>query len=257
MRFIKNYTVRWHDTGADRVITPSRLVEFMQESASLHCRSLGHDLDEMRDKEGLGFVVTRLSYEVLASLYAQDEITVETWVPESYGLFFNRCYEVKKNGTVVARGISVSALLDLKTRKFLRVSDYDFGFEVEDCVRLSDGIPMRLRLAQDQPLTHVGMRKIACSDLDYNLHMNNTHYPDMLADHLPDRTDRRVVSMVVSYLGEAHYGDTLSVACGVEKGDESESVFCLRATREDGTVVTEARIATERISQTLNRHTAV
>ena len=248
MRFIKHYTVRWHDTGADRVITPSRLVELMQETASLHCRSLGHDLDEMRDKDGLGFVVTRLSYEMLAPLYAQDEITVETWVPESAGLFFNRCYEVKKGPTVVARGITVSALLNLTTRKFLRVTDFDFGFEIEDSVKLSEGIPLRLRLAADQPLHPVGTREIVCSDLDYNLHMNNTHYPDMLADFLPERTERRVSSMAVSYLGEAHYGDHLSFVCGTEKGDDSGNVFCLRATREDGTVVTEARIVTERIT---------
>ena len=242
MRFIQRYTVRWHDTGADRTVSPTRILEFMQETASLHCRALGHDLDEMRDKDGLGFVVTRFSYEVLAELSAQDEITVETWVPESYGLFFNRCYEIKKGGITVARGLSVSALLDLNSRKFLRVSDYDFGFEIEECVRLSDSLPTRLRFAQDQPLSPMGERQIVCSDCDYNLHMNNTHYPDMLSDLLPSRAERRVVSMAISYIGEARLGDTLRIAVGPLPSDESGSTFCVRATREDGTVVTEAQI---------------
>lgn len=246
MRFIRRYTVRWHDTGADRTVSPTRILEFMQETASLHCRSLGHDLDEMRDRDGLGFVVTRFSYEVLADLAAQDEISVEAWVPESSGLFFNRCYEIKRAGVTVARGLSVSALLDLKTRKFLRVSDYDFGFEPEAPVALSDSLPTRLRLAQDQSLAPVGTRAITCSDCDYNLHMNNTHYPDMLADFLPERTERSIVAMAISYIGEARCGDTLHVSVGPLKNDGNDNVFCLRVTREDGSTVTEAEIFTVR-----------
>ncbi|MBO5270316.1 MAG: hypothetical protein J6B77_05995 [Clostridia bacterium] len=240
MRFVKHYTVRWHDTGADQAVTPSRLLEFMQETASLHCRFLGHDLDEMRDKEGRGFVVTRLSMESLSPLHAQDEISVETWVPESCGLFFGRCYEVKRDGAVVARGTTTSALLDLSTRRFLRVSDYDFGFIPEAAVTLSEDLPLRLRLAPSLPLVPVCTREIVCSDLDYNLHMNNTHYPDMLADALPDRTARCVTSVVISYLAEARFGDVLSIACANDS--EKDDTFYLRATRPDGTVVTEARI---------------
>lgn len=245
MRFVQNYTVRWHDTGADRALTVSRLHELMQETAALHCRSLGHDLDEMRDKDAAGFVVTRFSTEVLEPLFAHDKITLETWVPECSGLFFNRCYELKKNGVLTARGISSSALLDLNSRSFLRVTDYDFGFVPEPAVKLSSDIPLRLRLAADQPLETVGTRKIVCSDIDYNLHMNNTRYADMLADFLPKRTERRIVSTAISYIAEAHIGDVLTILCGPAKGDQSGNVFCLRACRADGTTVTEARIATE------------
>ena len=219
----------------------------MQESASLHCRSLGHDLDTLRDREGLGFVVTRLSLELLSPLCAQDEITVRTWVPESVGLFFNRCYELYKGDILAARAITVSALLDLNTRKFLRVSDYDFGFETEASLTLSSDTPLRLRLPAALPLTSVGTRKIVASDLDYNLHMNNTHYPDMLADFLPDRIGRRVENIAVSYLSEARYGDLLTVCLGTDPTDPNGNVFFLRALREDGTVVTEARITAPRV----------
>ena len=243
MKFKKNYTVKWHDTGFDGTATPSRIFGYMQETASLHCRSLGHDLDELYQSKGLGFIVVRFSVEILSPLYAQDEITVDTWVPESHGLSFNRCYEIRRDGEPVARGISVSALLDTNTHRFCRVTDYDFGFEITPEVEV--GIPTRLRFAADQSLTTVGTRRIYASDLDYNLHMNNTNYPDMLADFLPDRTDRRVMAISLSYLHEARYGDVLTVLCGNEKGDETGNVFCLCVTREDGTPVTEARIVTE------------
>lgn len=245
MKFTRDYTVKWHDTGFDGTATPSRIFGFMQETASLHCRSLGHDLDELRATRGLGFIVVRFSVEILSPLSAQDEITVDTWVPESHGLSFNRCYEIRRGEETVARGISVSALLDINNRSFCRVTDYDFGFEIEPAVTLN--VPQRLRITADQPLTEAGTRAVHASDLDYNLHMNNTHYPDMLADFLPDRINRRITAVTLSYLHEARYGDLLTVFCGNENGDETGNVFCLRAVREDGTPVTEARIVTETI----------
>lgn len=247
MKYTEKYTINWHDTGCDRTATPSRILGYMQETASRHCRSLGHDLDRLRDEKALGFVVIRFSVEILAPLYAYDEITVDTWVPESHGLFFNRCYEMKRGTETVARGLSVSSLLDLKTHDFRRVTDYDFGFEEEPIIELSETLPTRLRFSKGQTLDEAGERKIVCSDLDYNLHMNNTRYADMLSDYLPDRTEKRVTSIVLSYLHEARYGDTLRVFCGEEQDDEWGTVYCLRAQREDGTPVTEARITVEPI----------
>ncbi len=247
MKYTEKYTINWHDTGCDRTATPSRILAYMQETASRHCRSLGHDLDELREEKALGFVVIRFSVELLAPLYAYDEITVDTWVPESHGLFFNRCYEIRRGGEAVARGTSVSSLLDIKTHEIRRVTDYDFGFEEEPPVELSESLPTRLRFSKGQPLFEVATRRIVCSDLDYNLHMNNTHYADMLADYLPCRTERRITSVVISYLHEARYGDTLQVFCGEEQNSKSGTAYCLRAQREDGTPVTEARITVEPI----------
>ena len=249
MRYQRHDTVRWHDTGADRTVTPSRVLELMQETASAHCRAIGHDLDVMRDEKGLGFVVTRFSAELLQPILAHDAITIDTWVPECTGLFFGRCYEIRRDrdGCVLARGVSTSVLLDLATRKFLRVTDYDFGFQPEEAVVLSESIPTRLRIPKELVLEAVGTRTVVRSDLDYNLHMNNTHYPDMLADFLPDGgLGLCIRSAVISYLGEARMGDTLTVTRGSIEEDGGVTQFFFRITRADGTVVTEARMETAR-----------
>ena len=53
------------------------------------------------------------------------------------------------------------------------------------------------------------------SDIDYNMHMNNTHYPDMLCDYISEMTDEhtayRVSSLSLSYLKESHLGATLTI----------------------------------------------
>lgn len=241
MKYIKPYTVRWHDTGADRTMTPSRVLEILQETATHHCRSVDHDLDALRDREGLGFVVVRLSIELMSPIYAMDDITVETFVTESRGLSFPRSYVIRRNGEILAKAVSTWALLRLDNRSFVRVSDIDFGFEPEAPLMLSDNVPLRLRISDGIAFETVGQREIYYSDVDYNLHMNNTKYPDVLANYLPDREHRRITSVVLSYLREARLGDTLSVLRATEDGE----TFRFRLQASDGSTVMDAQIGTK------------
>ena len=63
-------------------------------------------------------------------------------------------------------------------------------------------------------MREVGKRKICYSDIDYNMHMNNTHYPDMICDHLDEMTGEIpyfVSKLSLSYLKESPLGATLTV----------------------------------------------
>ena len=57
----------------------------------------------------------------------------------------------------------------------------------------------------------VGKRSIVYSDIDYNGHMNNTHYPNMLCDFTPEICSRRVTGVTLSFLHEATFGHELQV----------------------------------------------
>ena len=45
MIFSLNYTTRWHDTDANRIIRPTQILVFMQETSNHHIKSLGTDLE--------------------------------------------------------------------------------------------------------------------------------------------------------------------------------------------------------------------
>jgi acyl-ACP thioesterase len=86
----------------------------------------------------------------------------------------------------------------------------------------------------------VGERTIVYSDLDFNRHMNNTRYPDMICDFLPSMDGKWVTSLSLSYLREAAFGDTLTVHRKAVEG--AEDTFLIRTTRPDGLVCLEAEI---------------
>ena len=80
------------------------------------------------------------------------------------------------------------------------------------------------------------------SDVDFNGHMNNTRYPDMVCDFLPPEAmaGKWLRQMSLSYMREAALGDTLSVSR--LPVPDREGAFWLRASGADGSVCFEAEM---------------
>ena len=90
-----------------------------------------------------------------------------------------------------------------------------------------------------------GTRRVTYSDVDYNGHMNNTKYPDMLCDFLPDATRRRVSGLSLSYLHEAPYGFDLSVYRAPWEGTAGERGYLFRTVDYAGNTCLEALMLVE------------
>lgn len=235
MIFSLNYTTRWHDTDANRTVRPTQILVFMQEASNHHIKSLGVDLDTLRDEQGLAFLLSKIRLAIYKPLYAFEEITVETWTTASRGFSFNRFFRIKRGDDIIAVADTTWALISLKTGELCRVDAYDFKFEHEEPIDI--GIPMRFRVPKTELLEHIGERKIVYSDLDYNMHMNNTRYADMLCDFMPYDKIPNIRGISLSYLHEAAFGNTVKVY----RSDDGEK-FDFRTVNEEGKVCLEAEI---------------
>lgn len=211
MIYEQTLTTRWHDTDATLAVRPSQLLVYMQETAFAHLDSFGKNLDRLRYEQGLAFILTRLSLCFVRPLRPLQTVRAQTWVSEGKGVNFPRYFRIKEQtGEVVAEGASSWVLIDLNTRLPLRASAFDYGFSYAEPLELVT--PRRFVLPED--MAEVGVRRIAYSDIDYNGHMNNTRYPDMVCDFLPDGTVPRIRTMHLEFAKEAPYGSTLTVLRG-------------------------------------------
>lgn len=238
MKHIETYPLRWYETNAARMLRPSALLALMQETANLQFEKAGRSLDVMRDRQGLAFMLGRLALDMPTPLFAYDTVTVETFTCPSHGVGFMRGFEVRRDGETVARGVSQWALIDLLTHRMTPVRDAPFSFEDEPLV--ATRTPLRFTVPADDAFRPVGERIVAYSDIDYNRHMNNARYPDMVCDFLPDPAGVRVTGISLSYIKEAPYGGVLTV----ERADGGGGVYCFRA-RCDGHLCFEALVQTE------------
>ena len=238
MKFTKKYTTNWHDTDAERRVRATRLLVYMQETSSAHMASLGSSLDKLRESKRLAFILSKISLAIYRPLYAYEDIEVQTWTCPSRGFSFIRCFRIMRGDDIIADAHTSWALIDVENKKFCRVADSGYEYENEEPLALD--LPQRFRLPDGCELCELGARKIVYSDLDYNMHMNNTKYPDMLCDFMPIDKIGNIKGMVLSYLHEAAFGDTVSV-----RGCEKDGIYYFRTVNASGDICLEAQVVVE------------
>ncbi len=239
MKYSEFYQTRWHDTDASRLLRPSQILVYMQETSNRHVFAhSGMSLDALRDEKHLAFILSKLRLTFYRRPSAFENIEVQTWTCPARGFSSERSFRILRGDEVIAEASTVWALVDTEDHSLHRIEDAGYRFEDEPPVSME--LPARIRIPSQLSLQPLGQRKIVYSDLDYNMHMNNTRYPDMLCDFLPLEEADKIRGMSLSYLHEAAYGNTLTVL-----GAKYEDSYYLRTVNEEGTVCLEAQILTK------------
>ena len=236
MKFTQQYSIKWHDTDANRQVRPSALVTYLQETANEHLVHIGISLDALRDSHGLAFILGSISVCSYEPLFAGDKIDVETWTCGERGFRHGRCFRVLREGKTVAEATSLWALIKLADGSLVKVEDMPYHIDPEESITLP-GVPARLKMPPIAEMQELGTRRIVYSDIDYNGHMNNTRYPDMLCDFIPEMRDSRAYAIMISYRKEAAFGHTLRVF-----GTKTEQGYLICTVDEEGSACTEALV---------------
>lgn len=240
MKWTENYTVNAHDMDMNEVLSLTGVLRYMQDAANCQMEGEGPSYAKLLS-QGRAFVVSRVALSIYGKVHSHDRIQVQSWACESSGVSFNRCYSVIRNGEIVAEATSVWALLDINTKKLVRVSDFRSDYSMDEMLELD--APSHFRLPSDVPMNLVGERTVEYQDVDMNRHMNNTRYGDILCGYIPSMEGMRVIKLVINYCSEAPIGETLKVYMG--RGDTGTYYF--RTVRDGGKTNVEAEIMIEKI----------
>lgn len=242
MKFKEKFKVLFHDTDTNGIIYPSRLFMFLQETAHGHTDSVGCAPEIMIERDGGCFWLTRICVSILSDIRFGDELEVVTFATnDSRGFSFNRCFEIYRGGEKVCEAYSVWALMNLAAMRPMAVKDWNIDLGLEDPVKPT--APLHVRIPRELALTPSGEQKVYYRDIDYNGHMNNARYPDIICGFLPEEAlvGRRVSEISISFMHEAAKGETIGGAWG--RDSEDEDVYYVRTVRaSDDGVNVEARI---------------
>ena len=219
-----------HDVDFNGVAKTSSIMRYIQTAAQCQLTDNGMSYDNLKSNKR-AFILSRLKLEVLRPLRAYTPLTAITYPCESRGYSFLRCYALESDGELVARAISVWALIDTESRSLVRVNDFNLGLPTLPQNGLILGA-MRM----PSTLVDIGGYGVHYGDVDQNRHMNNTKYPDMFSSFLP-LENKMIRSITIHYSAEAAMGDKLRVQRAEEGG-----FFYFRTVRSDGKVNSEAQI---------------
>ena len=219
-----------HDVDYNGIAKTSSIMKYIQTAAQCQLTERGMSYDNLKER-GRAFILSRVKLEVLKPLRAYAPLTAITYPCESRGYSFLRCYALECDGEVVAKAISVWALIDTESHALVRVNDFDLGLTT---LPQNDLVLRAMKLPS--AMTDIGGYGVHYGDVDQNRHMNNTKYPDMYSNFLPLQ-GKMIRSISINYSSEAQIGEKLRVQRGEEDG-----YFYFRTIRSDGMVNSEAQI---------------
>ncbi len=250
MRYTENYEITCHDVDVNNNIKPSLILRYMQETANHHMRDRKPSYTELFS-EGKSFILTRITIEIYAQLHQFDKIQVQTWRCPEKGATFIRCYEISRGGEIIARAYSVWAVANRRTGKLCKASEVDISnYETEEPLELR--LPTRFRLPKDLAMEKAGEKTVFYSDVDMNVHMNNTQYPNMLWNFIPDVMEKEVTSVNIRFMKEAPLGSQLEIymaktAEPMPEDERAEETYCFMS-KINGEVNVEAEFGMRRLA---------
>lgn len=219
-----------HDVDYNGIAKTSSILKYIQTAAQYQLTDNGMSYDGLKSKNKV-FVISRLKLEIIRPLRSYTPLTAITYPCDSRGYSFLRGYALECDGEIVAKALSVWALVDTETKSLVRVNDFDLGLPTIPENELTIG-----HIQLPSTLTDVGGYGVHYGDVDQNMHMNNTKYPDMYSNFL-SLEGKRIKTITIHYAKEAKLGEKLRVQRAF-----AEDRFYFRTLKYDGTTNSEAEI---------------
>lgn len=240
MKWEEKYNVKFHDTNSNEIVDPSHILKFMQETSMRHMKARKPSYEELFE-EKKAFILSNIRIEMYNPIYAYQDISAKTWACPSRGFSFMRSYSIEANGEIMAEAHSTWALVNTEDKKLYKVSEVDLGnYDMDEPVTLAH--PLRIRIPNEVPLSLTSEFTVRYTDTDLNGHMNNTNYPNMLVNALPNPEKIMVKSLAISFLSDIKAGESVKIYMA-----KTDGKHYFRSVKEDGAVNIEAEMITELI----------
>jgi len=223
MKWQEEYKVHYYYTDYKRILKPSYICRYMQETANSGLKNFNITADFMV-QNNCAFILSKISFKYYAPIFEDDIIKVQTWALPPKTTIFQRNYRIYRGSNIVVEATSAWALINIKEKAIIRPEKFQYiTDDMTDSEEVAFQVQKRLKMPEDmQYLTDYTIRY---SDIDHNLHMNNAVYIDIICDCIYNQGERLdegsnkkidgVNSIEISYNSEALFGDMLEITKGV------------------------------------------
>jgi acyl-ACP thioesterase len=207
--YVSKRRIASYEVGAQCILKLSVLMRMCQETSGRNLELLGLSYEKMC-ADGMIFLLITNRAKIKRMPVHGEEITIKTHPRGVCGAQFYRDFKIYSDEELIIDVMQTSITADPNTHKILRPKAFfDYGIYAEEKVPAEERIP---KLTIPEQLPCVGERQVYFSDLDYNAHLNNTVYGDILTDYLPGGPFGRQYSEVqINYVTESVLGDVLKI----------------------------------------------
>lgn len=215
--FSEEIKIATYDIGPNMKMKLSSVMKYQQEIGERYMDSLNLSYETLRNKYNIVFMVSHAKVKIYRMPKLHETVILTTWC-SGVESKFRRCFKYTSlTGELLIESVMLLPTVDIVSHKIIRPNKVEvfnqFTYNNSNTVLISD--PKKVK--QLETYSNIGNRTLFYSDLDYNGHVNNTVYADIICDFFPDNINNfQVDELEIYYRSEMKSGETISVSSEIE-----------------------------------------
>ena len=209
---IQNFTVKYCDADFKDELKVSALLAYLEEVACSSADELGFGYAYVKPR-GYAFMVTNICCELIKPVKLGEKITLKTWPTPPTRVIFGREYQVlSQENEVKINATSRWCLVDMNTGKLLPSKAIDNqDYSTYNTTKLMENVAWKIPAFSIEGKEYNFLLKIANSEYDHNMHVNNTRYADYCFNcfSLQELSAWKLKKFMISYVKQCKEGETL------------------------------------------------
>ena len=206
----RKFIVSNNDVDKRFKLKPSAIFRYLQDIALFGTEDLHIDSISL-SKRNIDWVITRMAVEIKRLPDCSEEITIATYPGKDMAMLYPRYfYILDSKGEVIIKASSIWALIDNISRKVIVDRDVISKLPGETSP-YELALPEKIQMPENSKF--IEKRTIHYSDLDFNSHMNNVRYVELLMDtHDSEFYENHHVSTItLNYMKENKEKETVDI----------------------------------------------
>ncbi len=207
--YAQKYFVGYSDVDKNNRCKLSRIVDMLQNIATMHSKQAGYGTKEMMDAK-MGWLLLIWRIKILQYPVADEYVDVRTWSKKLKGLHALRGFEVyDENENLLIIAESSWTLFDLEKQKPLKISDEMINAYGELPREVFETPTKKIQETLNDSEAQLYEFKIEKRDIDTNNHTNNAKYIEFMLEAIPD--DKVITELEINYKKQTVYGESLKL----------------------------------------------
>lgn len=238
---IREFTVKYCDVDFKDELKLSAAFSYFEEVASSSADELGFGYSYLKPR-GYAFMVAGLSCELIVPVTLGECVHVKTWPTPPTRVVFGREYQLSScDGQIKANASARWCLIDVKDGKILSANAIDNqDYSTYNTSKTLSVARWKNPVFKKEDGELKFSLRIANSEYDHNMHVNNIHYVDYCLNcfSVAELSEKKLKKFTIAYMKQCREGDVLQFY----RQNLGERNYCVQGFNEKDEVVTQAQI---------------